>query len=487
MSRADIRTGAARLKRAGSRGLSGRGLGRTSYVEAPPEWRGTSVQVCGLFPWIIGASTPTIGVPIGRHMLSGATVCFDPINWFQRAKILLNPSMFVLGVPGLGKSTLVRRLGIGLAGSGVTVLVLGDLKPDYAEMVRALGGQVVRLGRGAGSLNVLDPGAMGTVAKALSGSRAHELREQAMGRRLNMTTALITLVRRHPVTDHEESVLAAALRVLDERHHGVPVLSDLVQVLEDAPDAVRQVTLDRGDMTHYRQGVDPLARSLIGLIDGPLGSTFAKETSDPVDVDSTSVCVDISNISNTDTRLQAAVLLACWNEGFGAVEAAQALADAGLAPQRRFFIVMDELWRVVRSGEGMVDNIDALTRLNRQKGVGTAMITHSTADLRALRNQEDREKAEGFVARSGALVVGGLPPAEMEHLNTIVPFFARERREVTHWATPPGWDANTAPPGLGNFLIKVGGRAGIPVNVQLTVTEELADVHNTNRLWEQKQ
>jgi hypothetical protein len=328
---------------------------------------------------------------------------------------------------------------------------------------------------------------MGSVAKTLSGGMADELREQAMGRRLNMTTALVTLVRRQPVTDHEESVLSAALRVLDERSGRVPVLSDLVQVLEDAPDAVRQVTLDRGSIERYRESVDPLARSLIGLIDGPLGTTFARPTSVPVDVDSTSVCVDISNISSTDTRLQAAVLLACWNEGFGAVEAAQALADAGRAPQRRFFIVMDELWRVVRSGEGMVDNIDALTRLNRQKGVGTAMITHSMADLRALRNQEDREKAEGFVERSGALVVGGLPPAEMEHLNTIVPFFARERREVTHWATPPGWDANTAPPGLGNFLIKVGGRAGIPVNVQLTATEQMADIHNTNRAWEQQQ
>ena len=484
MSRRSARSEAPHPKRPGPRGFAGPGLGRASYVEAPPEWRGTSVQVCGLYPWIVGATVPTIGVPIGRHMLSGAAVCFDPINWFQRAKVLLNPSMFVLGLPGLGKSTLVRRLVLGLAAGGVTVLVLGDLKPDYAELVKALGGQVIRLGRGAGSLNVLDPGAMGSVARMLRGARAKELSEQAMGRRLNMITALVTLVRRRPISDHEESVLSAALRVLDDRNSGVPVLHDLVDVLKDAPDRVRQVTLDRGDDARYRESVDPLTRSLLGLIDGPLGSTFARHTSEPIDVDSTAVCVDISNISSSDTRLQAAILLACWNEGFGAVEAAQALTDAGEATQRHFFIVMDELWRVVRSGEGMVDNIDALTRLNRQKGVGTAMITHSMADLRALRNPEDREKAEGFVERSGALVVGGLPPAEMEHLNTIVPFFASERREVTHWATPPGWDANTAPPGLGNFLIKVGGRAGIPVNVQLTETERRTDVHNTNRQWE---
>ena len=118
------------------RGYRGRGNGRVSYVEAPPEWRGTTVQVCGLFPWAVGASAPTVGVPVGPHLRTGATVCFDVINWFQRARFLLNPSMFVLGLPGLGKSTFVRRQITGLAAGGVMPLVLGDLKPDYADLDR---------------------------------------------------------------------------------------------------------------------------------------------------------------------------------------------------------------------------------------------------------------------------------------------------------------------------------------------------------------
>jgi len=50
----------------------------------------------------------------------------------------LQPSAFVLGKLGVGKSTLVRRMATGLAGYGVMPLVLGDLKPDYVDLIGAL-------------------------------------------------------------------------------------------------------------------------------------------------------------------------------------------------------------------------------------------------------------------------------------------------------------------------------------------------------------
>ncbi len=254
-------------------------------------------------------------------------------------------------------------------------------------------------------------------------------------------------------------------------------------MLEDGPAPVRTPTLDRGDDARYRVVVDPLQRSLLSLLDGPLGSTFARPTSTQIRLDATAVCVDVSGISANDTALQAAVLLACWSEGFGAVEAANALADAGVASQRRFFIVLDELWRVLRSGEGMVDKVDSLTRLNRNEGVGQVMISHSLADLRALRNAEDRDKAKGFVERAGLVVVGGLPAQEIAELSEIVAFSRAERAQVTSWSTPPGWDAEAAPPGRGKFLLKCGQRPGIPVHVDLTDAERNAQVHNTNKRW----
>jgi hypothetical protein len=483
---------AAEGPRPGPRGFRGRGRGRVSYVEAPPEWRGTSVQVCGLFPFAVGAGTPTVGVPLGRQLLTGATVCCDPLSWFSRARLIANPSMFLLGLPALGKSTLVRRMVIGLSAGGVVPLVLGDLKPDYVDTVHALGGQVVRLGRGLGSLNVLDTPSLDEAADRLPPGPARALREEAHARRLTLLDALLTLVRGTRPTDTERAVLSAALRLLTERHATArgrdpaapaPLLGDLLALLEQAPDEVRAPVLDRGDLTTYRAGVDPLQRSLLSLSDGPLGAVFARPTSTRLRTDATAVCLDVSGISATDTALQAAALLACWSAGFAAVEAANALADTGTAPQRRFLLVLDELWRVLRAGDGLVDRVDELTRLNRAQGVGQILVTHSLADLRALARPEDRDKAKGFLERAGLVACAGLPAVELAELSDVVHLSAAEREQVAGWSTPPGWDPASHPPGLGKFLLKCGQRPGIPVQVDLTSAELSAAVHDTNKRW----
>jgi hypothetical protein len=80
------------------------------------------------------------------------------------------------------------------------------------------------------------------------------------------------------------------------------------------------------------------------------------------------VVFDVSSIDDNETDLQAAIMLACWSTGFGSIAVSNALADAGLEPRRHYVVVLDELWRVLRAGQGIVDRVDALTRLNRTRG-----------------------------------------------------------------------------------------------------------------------
>ena len=471
------------------RGWLGRGRGAAAYVQAPVEYRGTSVQVCGLWPFSVGTGAPLVGVPLGRHLFTGATVCADPISWFQRAKLISNPSVFVLGLPALGKSTTIRRMAAGLAGFGSIPFILGDLKPDYLDLIEALGGQVIRLGRGRGHLNVLDPGESTEAAAQLRAAgfvkEAEEIEADAHGRRLTIVSALLTILRKQPPTDVEESIVDQALRVLDRKLDRVPILADLLQVVQEGPTELREVAVDRGDFDEYQRTTRGLEASLISLArGGRLGETFAQPTSNPMMRDRP-VVYDVSGLKETDVDLRAATLLACWSNGFATVNVANALAEAGLEPQRHYFVIMDELWQALRSGTGMVDRVDALTRLNRQFGVGQAMITHTMRDLDALPTEEDRMNARGFVERAGMIVVGGLPQAEMPLLTAAVPFSQAEQNLLTGWSAPPSWDATTGketePPGRGKFLIKVGGRPGIPISVKLTETERATN--DTNKRW----
>ncbi|MFD1722428.1 ATP/GTP-binding protein [Amnibacterium endophyticum] len=494
------------------RGWFGRGGGQAVNIQAADEFRATTVQVCGLYPFSVGTGTPMIGVPLGKNLATGGSVCCDPISWFQRAQLIANPSVFVLGKPGLGKSSLTRRMATGLAGYGTLPLVLGDLKPDYVDLIEALDGQVITLGRGRGYLNILDPGEAHDAATRLTAEAARiertmrrkgadrpalkaeaarirrlgaQVLADAHGRRHTMIAALLTILRSEPPTDREETILDRALKWLDEHHHGIPVLADLLAVIQAAPDELRQVALDRGDLDRYRAITENLEASLIGLTTGGrLGEVFSRPTTTPMRRDRP-VVYDVSSIDDSESDLQAAILLACWSAGFGTVNVATALADAHLEPRRHYFVILDELWRALRAGRGMVDRVDALTRLNRARGVGLAMISHTMSDLLALATEEDRMKARGFVERAGMVICGGLPGAEMPQLTAAVPMSAAEQAMLASWQDPPAWDPSTGheaePPGRGRFLIKVGGRPGIPIRVELTQAE-LA-VNDTNKLW----
>jgi hypothetical protein len=470
--------------RPGPRGWLGRGRGEDVLVDAPDEYRGTTVQVCGLWPWVVGSGTPMVGVPFARHLATGATVCCDPISWFQRAALISNPSLFALAIPGVGKTSAIMRMAVGLSGYGVIPLVLGDTRPDYTDMIRALGGQVIRLGRNRGSLNVLDPGEAPDAAARLRAAgfekEAEEVLADVHGLRLNMLSSLITVLRKSPPTLREETILARALTWLDESFDGIPVIPDLLDVVRAAPPELREAALDRGVDTRYREVTEDLEAALLALLPGgKYGNVFARQTTEPMRRDR-AVVFDVSAIPQSEGDLRAVALLASWTAGFAVVNIAQTLADAGLEPRRHYFAILDELHQALKAGPGLVDRVDYLTRLNRTVGVGLAMITHTLKDLLSLPLEEDRQKAMGFIERSGMVLCGGLPLAELGdgrgQLGSVVNLSQAERDLLAGWQDPPAWDPKAGresdPPGRGKFLIKVGGRPGIPVDVTLTAAEK---------------
>ena len=483
-------------------GYGGRDGGRMSAIARPAEWRATTAQIAGLWPWSVGAGAPLIGTPLGPHLRTGAPVCFDPMNWFRRGGFLTAPSLFVLGLNGFGKSSLVRRIVLGGIAQGITPLILADVKPDYRRLVELAGGQVIDIGYGHGCINPLDNGVMGQVLTTLIGAELHQqariVTQELQARQISLVAGLIELVRGTPVADFEETLISTALRMLyTDRAHGgrgftitrPPILDDLLQVIVAGGEELR---LDAAADTEetYQSRIVPLRQSLRRLTKGPFGEVFNGHTSQAIDFDSVAVCIDVSHIPTGDRKLKAAAMLACWAAGFSAIEALNTLADCELAEQHYFQVVMDELWQVLALGDFMIERVDELTRLQRGLATSLIMISHTIKDLQALSTAAAVNRALGFLERARAKIFGALPAEEVHRLDSTVPFTASEKAMVTSWSAPqaltgeplPAGQPRPAPPGTGKFLLKIGEdrRPGIPFQVELTPTERDKQLHETN-------
>ncbi|MEV6071816.1 hypothetical protein AB0L82_35205 [Nocardia sp. NPDC052001] len=482
------------------RGLEGPGGGVSRSVGTMPEFRATTAQVAGLWPWCVGAGAPVIGTPLGRHLDTGEPVCFDPMNWFTRANFITAPSLFVLGLNGFGKSSLVRRIVLGGIAQGITPLVLADVKPDYRDTIAMCGGQVIDLGYGHGQINPLDPGVMGSALRRLYEAgldlEATTLAAEIRARHTTLVAGLVELVRGERIRDFEDTLISTALRVLTdpEKDGGrgfdtlhPPILADLADVITCGGP---ELMLDAAATTpeQYDAAIVPLRRSMRALTQGPFGQIFNGHTTVPIDMDAVGVVIDVSHIPKGDKKLKAATMLTCWSSGFGGIEALNLLAELGLEPQRYFQVVMDELWQVLGLGEFMIARVDELTRLQRSLATSLIMISHSIRDLQALGAAADR--AVGFLERARAKILCALPADELDALDGVVKLTSTEHAMVTSWSAPqaltgepirPGTIAPIAS-GVGKCLLKVAEdrSPGIPFQMELTDIERESGIHETS-------
>jgi hypothetical protein len=470
--------------RPGRRGWLQPGAGRVNYVESPVEYQGTTVQVCGLWPFIAGSGSPTVGVPLGRNLLNGSTVCGDPVFWFL-SNLVLNPSCFVLGRPGLGKSTLIRRMVTVLQAWGIVPMILGDTKPDYVDLILAMAGQVITLGRGRDSMNPLDLGPLMRELVKIEDEDARRVAlEEMRGRRFNMFAGLLALLRNDPLKAHELSIVSEALRILDETMTNPPLVGDVLRLITEGHPRLLALAIHGGSKKGYHKRVEGLLDLLTALGEsGPFGDLFCRPTTRHVEL-GVPMVFDLSKVDDSDGQLLAGLQAVCWNYGSAIVSADKHLADAGLREPRHYFLVMDELWRMLRASATMVHFVDALTRLNRTRGIGQAMCTHTMNDLE-MATEQLTKLAWGFVERSAMVYIGGLADAEMGNLEKVFGMSSREKDMISDWSADSSINPDTSeaavPPGRGKFLLKVGKPSGTPFELQLT--EEEKRVNDTNQAW----
>ncbi|MGH3405535.1 MAG: hypothetical protein ACRDRJ_24045, partial [Streptosporangiaceae bacterium] len=450
-------------------------LGHRPILAAPPP--GLRAEP-GDWTVIITSRQARPGIP-GRKVTGVRPVPSRPVRCIQAGSA---SGLFLAGESMIPthNSTLVKRLAVGAVARGDTVLVLGDPRPDYAGLADYLGGQVIRVGRGVDRLNPLDAGPLGAVLPRLPAAEAARLRSEVRARRLSLLMALCTLIRGRILGNAEEVILGRAVDLLDDRAAGgaQPAVPDVLRVIEEGPDELRAAAR-AADPDRYRAQVADLAFTLDLLLSGTLAGVFDGPTTTAIDLSAPMVTVDISRAGGAGDKLLTAAMLCTWAYGFAVADAGAVLAELGIAPRRSYMAINDELWRALRGAPGLVEHADALTRLNRAKGMASVMITHSLADLDALPTEEDRAKARGFLERSAITVLAALPPRELAMVSQVTPLTGPEAELVASWSAPESWRPGTRHPGRGKYLIKTGGRLGIPFSASLVAAER--DLYDTDQ------
>lgn len=467
-------------------------------IDTPPEFRASNLQVAGFWPFAAGSGTPRVGVPLGSSLFTGTLFCADPLHYFL-ARLVKNPSAFILGLPGLGKSTLIRKMLVGLRSKGVIPLVLSDLRPDYTDLMTSplMAGDVCHVGPARDTMNPIDLGPMAARIEELpaevtrpDGSIERPRAEAVadlVARRYNLVAGLLELNRGQRLLTHERNVLATALRMLDEREQE-QVMHDLRELIEAMPAQLAERSGCRQDPTAY-------AARTLALIDdvrafeegGEYGDVFARPTTVRLDY-RRPASFDMSAVREASPTVQAGLQLVCWTFGSAQASIAQALSRHGIEKQRSYLVVMDELWLILSASVFMVDRINELSRLNRARMITQVLCTHTMKDLE-LGDDLATAKAQGFVERAGMVFMGGLPPEELSGLKRVFKLSDKEQQMVQDWSLEgpinPATKKVDNPPGQGNFLVKTGPKPGMPFHVTLTASER--DLSNTNREWENLQ
>jgi hypothetical protein len=469
--RATRRAEQARRRRFAPRlGWSGAFSGRAPVEDSGTVYTGPSTQARGVYPFLLGAGLPARGVPAGRDVLTGELVCVDPSGWTGR--LTTNPGVWVMSQPGAGKSALVKRICLVYSAYGHMMCVPGDVKGEYTQLVRELGGSVVSIGDGIGRLNPLDSGPLKGHLHLLSAHDRTALLDVLNGRRLETLGALLSTkngLGRAP-NEIERSALNTAVQLAAAAAEGAgdPIIPDVITILRQAPDEVRGKLAAEGHV--YNDLTRSVIAGLDNLCSGPLKGLFDGQTSVPLDLNAPAVSVDISGLRARGNDVISAGMIATWAYAYSSIDSARSIGMMN----RKLVLPMDEMWRALRSGPGLVDAMDAISRLNRTTDDVTIYVTHSILDSESLPTEEDRSKARGLMDRCDTWILGASSKEELGRVTGKRALTEQERMMIESWssATSTGLDTtDQVHPGRGKYLIKIGTRPGIAVSMDLTDTE----------------
>lgn len=471
-----------------TRGFHGSEGGRWGRMPQPPSWIGTSVQVCGIYPYVAGAGAPTNGAPVGVHLRSGAWVGLDPDSLYK-AGVITSPTMMLFGLNGFGKSSTAQTMAACMIARGVVPVINDPIKGEHVDFTRQMGGQVRSMGPGLDRLNILGAGPLDDAAARIGGEVGDQLRKLALSKCVDLTRMMFNLTRGSVVEDYEKTCLEYLVRHVRARNQR-PVTGDLVRCFTEAPDDVLSA-LGITDRAEFHKEYHRVGKTLRSMMAGELGQLLGGDETVPLEAGNPGgFCFDLSAIGESNRAQLSAAMLGTWSLSMDAIDAhwelakaEQAKADeAALAGDRYkpevvwggFLSLQDEFWYPIRHVPGLVDIADRLARTNRSVGVVEIKITHSPNDFLSLPNEKDRETAMGLASKSGLIGTLALAQKDREQLANVKSLNRTELDEIAGFGGATSWAGTqmvgtngkpVPPPGAGKVMFKVDGLPGVPVKM----------------------
>ena len=441
--------------------------GRAAVLPSVPVHRGSTAQVQGLYPWLLGRGLPAVGAYVGVDCLTGSAFSCHPLAWLADG-LVSNPNMVLTGEPGVGKSATIKALALRLMPYGIRVLVAGDLKNEYAQLARALGAEPVELGPGLPRLNPLDAGPLGQSLPSDEVALRERLAE-IHRRRLVLLCSLVAMRLGRVLTPTEESAVSLAIKEasgwaprpegngaglsLGGARQASPTIPQVWAALRDPTTEMASELRVRGESVHdAREMVRPVADALGGMVRGALAGLFDGPDGTRPDFQAPILTVDLSRMADRGDET-IAMILACVSSW------AQAAIDA---PGPARMVVRDELWRSLRI-PALLRKVDSDLRLSRAQGTIQVLATHRLSDFEAAgpTGSAERAIASGLVASCDTRVCLRQDTAPLADLARQIGLTDTERAHIASWSGHH----------VGRGLWKVGRSASAVVQVVLTPVE----------------
>lgn len=289
---------------------------------ATPTHVTSAARVGVLTSFCVPQASAIPGPVIGVEVTTGAPFTFDP--WGVYPHLATSPCMLICGLQGSGKSYGTKTTMTRLVDAGRQVIVSSDPNGEWSALAEALGGQVIPLGPGTGTVICpLDEG------RRPPGTTRADWRRMVDLRRSQALASIVSILRASGTLDDEEqAVLDAAVQDMGDGRL-TPTIAALVDWLDTPPadlaaragtDASRRLSLvlsrltrgpmagmfDRASTTSLEAGAPMIAINTMGL--GGAGDTVRQ-----IAAACTSAWID-TTLRSRDGRWRVVVCEEGWDE-----------------------------------------------------------------------------------------------------------------------------------------------------------------------------